>query len=155
MPSLETITAVLIVNLIPTVEQLGGITTGVALGMRPLEAFLISLLVNIMLFVPVYFGANTIYKKLSKIDFLKTRFERYIEKARKKAKPYVEKYGVIGVAFFIAIPGPLTGTYTASLVSWALNLDWRKAWFAVGLGSILGGTLIFLAYEGLFAFIKL
>ncbi len=154
MPTLEAITAVILVNIIPTVEQLGGITTGVLLGMQPIEAFLISLLVNIMLFVPVYFGIEFIYKAFSKIDFLKIRFEKYLEKARTKAKPYVERYGIIGVALFIALPGPLTGTYTASLVSWALELDWRKAWFAIGLGSIIGGFLIFLAYEGFFTFIK-
>jgi len=155
MPTLETITAVVLVNIIPAVEQLGGITTGIALGLQPIEALLISLSINIMLFVPVYFGAEFIYKTLSKINFLKVRFDKYIERARTKAKPYVEKYGVVGIALFIALPGPFTGTYTASFVSWALKLEWRKAWFAIGLGAIIGGVLIFLAYQGFFTFIKL
>ena len=149
MPTLEAITAVILVNIIPTVEQLGGITAGIAMGMTPLEAFLLSLSVNILLFAPLYFGAEFIYRVLSKSDSLRRTFEKYIEKSRKKARPYVEKYGVIGVALFIALPGPFTGTYTASLVSWALKLEWKKAWFAICLGSIIGGTLIFLAYEGL------
>jgi len=142
--------AVILVNLIPTVEQVGGIPTGIALGLTPLQAFIISLLVNIMLFVPVYFGMNLFYKHLfSKVKL----FNRYLEKARSKVKPYVDKYGVIGVAFFIALPGPFTGTYTASLVSWALNLEWKKAWKAIAIGSIIGGTLVLLGTIGLFTFL--
>jgi len=135
----------ILANLIPAVEQVGGIPTGIALGFDPLTAFLISLTVNISLFIPVYFGLQLFYKKVfSRIKI----FNKFLEKGRAKVKPYVDKYGVIGVAFFIALPGPLTGTYTASAVSWALNLDWKKAWMAIALGSTIGGIMILIASVG-------
>jgi uncharacterized membrane protein len=150
MSTIEAITAVIILNALPVVEQTGGIPTGIALGLSPIETLLISLLVNIMIFAPIYFGMNIIYKLLSRIGYLERIFTKYVEGARRKAKPYVEKYGMIGMALFVALPGPLTGTYTASLASWALELNWRKAWFAIGIGSIISGVLVLLAAMGIF-----
>ena len=145
---------VVAVNLIPTVEQLGGITTGIALGLTPFQAFLISITVNCLLFLPIYFGAGFVYKQLLRFETIRTKFDRFLSKARAKVNPYIEKYGIVGVAFFIALPGPLTGTYTASLVSWALDFDWKKAWLSIILGSLIGGTLILLGSYGVLGFLK-
>jgi len=137
---------VILANLSPFLEQIGGIPLGLALGLNPLQVFLISLTVNVMLFFPVFFILRFFYDKgLSKIGL----FRKYLESARNKGKPYIDKYGTIGLAVFICLPTPLTGTYTASMVSWLLDLDWRKSVLAIFIGSFVGGLIILAGSLGL------
>lgn len=142
---------VVLANLLPTVEQVGAIPLGLYLGMSPLETFLISLLVNVLLFFPVFFILKFFYNRIfSRINF----FKKYLERARRKGKPYIDKYGTIGLAALICLPTPLSGTYTASILSWLLDLDWRKAVLAVFLGSFVGGLIILASSLGILTILK-
>jgi len=148
----EKAAAVIIANLLPASEQIGGITLGLALGLDPLTVLLISLLVNCLLFFPIYFGLKLFYDDLlSRIGL----FKKYLERVRKKGKPYVDKYGFFGLTLFIALPAPLTGTYTASILSWFLDLDWKKSFLAIVVGSFIGALIIFFGYFGVLNFLKI
>jgi uncharacterized membrane protein len=148
---MEKIWLVILLNLLPTSEQIGGIMVGLSLGLNPLEVFLISLTINCLLFFPVYFGLEAFYENfLRKVRL----FRKYLERTRKKGKPYVDKYGVLGLTLFIALPTPLTGTYTASVLSWFLGLDWKKSFIAILLGSSVGALVIFLSFFGTFYIFK-
>ncbi|MDD5417009.1 MAG: small multi-drug export protein [Candidatus Aenigmarchaeota archaeon] len=142
---------VAIANIVPTTEQIGGITLGLSLGMSPFTVLLISLTVNCLLFFPIYFGLTFMHNKfLYKIKL----FEKYLQRIQKRGKPLVDKYGFLGLTLFIAIPTPLTGTYTASTLSWFLNLNWKKAFLAIALGSVIGALVIFFGYYGLYNILK-
>jgi len=148
----DKILAVIVANFIPTTEQIGGISLGLALGLDPITVLLASLIVNCLLFFPIYFGLKFFYKRLlSKIKL----FEKYLERVRNKGKPYVDRYGFFGLTLFIALPTPLTGTYTASILSWFLDLDWKKSFLAIALGSTIGALVIFFGYFGIFNFLKI
>jgi uncharacterized membrane protein len=150
--SLNPVIAVALANLLPATEQIGGIPLGLSLGLDPVTVLVTSLIVNFSLFFPVYFGLELLYEKVfSKIGIL----ERYFERVRKKGKPYVDKYGVLGLTLFIALPMPLTGTYTASMLSWFLDLDWKKSFLAIVAGSTIGALVILFGYLGIFNFLKL
>ena len=143
---------VILANFLPTLEQVGGIPLGIALGLDPFYAFLVSLSVNCFLFFPVYFGLKIFYEKLfSKIKL----FYKYLEKTRKKGQPYVDKYGFVGVTLFISLPTPLTGTYTAAILCWFLNLDWKKSFLAILAGSAIGGLIILATSLGVLNFFKI
>jgi uncharacterized membrane protein len=130
---------VILANLLPVSEQLGGIPLGLSLGLDPLTTLFVSLLVNVSLFFPVYFALKFFYTAfLSKIKI----FNLYLRRVWKKGKPYVDKYGVIGLTLFICLPSPLTGTYTGTILAWLLGLDWKKAFLAIFLGSLIGGVII-------------
>ncbi|OGI11925.1 hypothetical protein A3K64_00425 [Candidatus Micrarchaeota archaeon RBG_16_36_9] len=149
---LDKLLLLILANLSPTLEQLGGIPLGLYLGLDPLVVLAVSLLVNFSLFFPLYFGLNFFYKKfLHRIKL----FEKYLERIRTKGKPYVDKYGALGLTLFIALPSPLTGTYTASILSWLLGLNWKKSFLAIVLGSTIGAMVIFFGYLGIFSFLKI
>ena len=149
---LEKTAMVIFANLLPTLEQIGGISLGLSLGLDPLTVLSVSLLVNCFLFFPVYFGLKFFYDRfLSKIRL----FERYLDRVRRKGKPYVDKYGTFGLTLFIALPTPLTGTYTASILSWFLDLDWKRSFIAIAIGSTIGAMVIFFGYIGIFNFLRM
>lgn len=143
--------AVAMANLLPSGEQLVAIPLGLAMGLDPITTLVVSLIVNCLVFFPVYFALKYFYSGvLSKIKFLTD----YLERSRAKGKPYVDKYGVFGLAVLLALPGPLTGTYTATMISWLLGLDWRKAFIAVFVGSAVGGIIILIAATGVMGALK-
>ncbi|MFH0928756.1 MAG: small multi-drug export protein [Candidatus Aenigmatarchaeota archaeon] len=148
---LEETIAVIVANILPTMEQIGGIPLGIALGLDPLYSLMVSLTVNCLLFFPVYFGLKVFYDRVfSKIKL----FNRYLEKVRRKGQPYVDKYGVLGLTLFISLPTPLTGTYTASILSWLLNLDWKRSFIAIVIGSTIGGIIILSSVLGFLEVLK-
>lgn len=152
MDYLQKILLVIIANFMPTTEQIGGITLGLSIGLDPMTVLVSSLTVNCLLFFPIYFGLKLLYNKIfSRIKL----FHDYLERTRKKGKPYIDKYGVFGLTVFVALPSPLTGTYTASLLAWLMNLDWKKSFIAVAIGSIIGALVIFFGYLGLYNILKL
>jgi len=152
MNYIGSVLAVVIANFIPTTEQIGGITLGLSLGLDPLTVLVASLTVNCLLFFPIYFGLKLLYKKVfSRIKL----FQRYLKRTQTKGKPYIDKYGVLGLTVFVALPSPLTGTYTASLLAWLMDLDWKKSFLSISIGSIIGAIVIFFGYLGIFNILKL
>jgi uncharacterized membrane protein len=148
---LDNVLAVALANVVPTTEQIGGILLGLSLGMDPAIVLITSLTVNCLLFFPIYFGLRLLYAKVfSRIKL----FQRYLERVRTKGKPYIDKYGFFGLTLFIALPTPLTGTYTASILAWLLDLNWKKSFAAIALGSAIGAMVIYFGYLGVFGFLK-
>jgi len=149
---IEKIIMVILANFLPTLEQIGGISLGLTLGLDPLTVLITSLTVNCLLFFPVYFGLKLLYDKFfSRIKL----FRKYLERVRKKGKPYIDKYGVLGLTVFVALPSPLTGTYTASILAWFMNLDWKRSFLSISIGSIIGAIVIFFGYFGIFNILKI
>jgi len=142
----------ILANFLPTLEQAGGIPLGIFLGLDPIYTLLVSLSVNCFIFFPILLFLRFFHDSiLSRIKL----FNKYLLRVRKKGKPYIDKYGIFGLTLFISLPSPLTGTYTATILSWFLDLDWRKSFIAIVIGSIIGGLIILAASVGLFGFFKL
>ena len=60
----------------------------------------------------------------------------------------VVSYGSLGLTLLVAIPLPFTGVYTASILSWLLNMNWRRAFSAIMLGVIVAGIIVLLITLG-------
>ena len=60
----------------------------------------------------------------------------------------VVSYGFLGLTLLVAIPLPFTGVYTASILSWLLNMNWRRAFSAIMLGVIVAGIIVLLITLG-------
>jgi uncharacterized membrane protein len=144
---IEKIGLIILTTLAPISELRGGIPLGIALGLDPILTFFLAVFFNCLIFFPVYFGMKLFYNKiLSKISI----FNLYLKKLWKKGKPFVDKYGLIGLAIFVAIPFPLTGAYSGTFLGWLLGLKWKKAFLAVCLGVLIAGIIVLTVSLGLF-----
>ena len=76
-------------------------------------------------------------------------FQSHIEKLRNKGLPYYTKYGLIGLAAFVAIPIPGTGVYGATVLSWLLDIKWGLSLLAILPGTIISNGIIVLAAFGI------
>jgi uncharacterized membrane protein len=48
----------------------------------------------------------------------------------------------------VAIPLPFTGVYTATILSWLLGMNWKKAFPAIALGVPIAGIIVLLVTLG-------
>lgn len=139
------IALVLLVTLSPISELRGGIPLGISLGLDPLLTFFIAIIANAILFFPILLALRLFYDGiLSRLQI----FNRYLDSVRRRGKPKVDKYGFLALTLFVAIPLPITGVYTATILSWLLGMNWRKAFPAITLGVIVAGIIVLLVTLG-------
>ena len=90
-------------------------------------------------FLLLFFGA--ISRRLSKIGI----FERWLnwldELARRRGK-IVGRYKRIGLVLLVAIPLPVTGAWTASLVATILNIKFKHAFLSILAGVCIAGAIV-------------
>ena len=138
---------VLLVSVSPISELRGGIPLGILeYKLDPLFVFCIAVIANALIFFPVFFALRFLYDKFL---FRVPLFDKYLDSLRKRGKPKVDKYGFWGLALFVAVPLPLTGAYTGTILAWLVGMDWRKAFAAVGVGVVLAGVVVLLITLGI------
>ena len=143
---MEKIAQVLLVTVLPISELRGGMWLGiVTYRLDPLLIFSIAVIANILVFFPVFFVLRLFYDKFL---FRVPLFGRYLDGLRKRGKPMVDKYGFWGLFLFVAVPLPLTGAYTGTILAWLLDMDWKKAFPAVVLGVVVAGVIVLLITLG-------
>lgn len=125
----------IVITWIPWIELRGAVPLAIQQGERlylPLIA-----LANLAIYWPGYYFLEFMYERFPEGGWLHRKFERI----RAKAHPYVEKYGFLGLAVFVAVPIPGTGAYSGTAAAWLLDMDKRKGFIAVSLG-VLGAFAI-------------
>lgn len=133
--------------MIPIIEQKVAIPVGILANMNSLEVYFLTLIGAILpapfiiLFVKIVFDY---LKKFKNFEGLVNRLE---QRALSKSDQ-VEKYKMIGLIIFVAIPLPGTGVWTGSLIAALLGLEKKRAILAVILGAILCGLIILIFTQG-------
>ncbi len=118
--------------------------------------FLICVMTNIFLGILVYFFLDKFIHHFLRSELFSKYYYKKVEKTQKKIHPYVEKYGILGIAIFIGLPIPGSGSYTGALGAYLLGLGYKKFIIANTIGVILSGilvTIITLTGKGLFELI--
>ena len=134
----------LLATISPISELRGGIPLGILqYGLDPLFTFFIAVIANALIFFPIFFALRLFYDKfLYRIPL----FDKYLDNLRKRGKPKVEKYGFWGLLFFVAVPLPITGVYTATILAWLLEMNWRRAFPPIAIGVVIAGVIVLLGY---------
>ena len=137
---------VLLVTVSPISELRGGIPLGILqYGLDPPFTFFIAVIANALIFFPIFFALRLFYDKLL---YRIPLFDKYLDNLRRRGKPIVEKHGFWGLTLFVAIPLPITGAYTGTILAWLVGMNWKKAFPAVGLGVIVAGVVVLLITLG-------
>jgi len=143
---------VLLFSITPTVEGRYAIIYGIGIGLDPKHVFIVASITIVLLAVAL--GALIHYIDSLIIGFKDSRYElfravyrfydRYLLRIRRKARPYIEKYGLIGLIVFVAAPLPGTGVWTGALVSYVFGIDRRRTLLGLSLGGVLSNLIVFI-----------
>ena len=67
----------------------------------------------------------------------------------------VEKYGYLGLTLFVAVPLPVTGAWTGSLMAFLMHLDRKKSMIFIFIGILIAGSIVLTVTYGIFGIIKM
>ena len=145
------ITALL--SIAPISELRGAIPFALAKGMPVVWAYLFCVAMNFLASILVLIFLNTLHRLFYHISLYKRFFDSFIERARRKVGPNLDKYGTWGLTVFVAIPLPVTGAITGTLGAWVLGMKKRQILPAVLAGVAIAGIIVsVIAYYGIEAF---
>ncbi len=132
-------------TLIPAVELRGTIPVGIAMGYHPLWVMAVAVVANCLLIIPTFIVLDLLYARwLSRWAFLR----RQVDRVRASGASYVQRYGLPGLALFVAVPLPGTGAYSGALLAWVMGLPRRAAFAAIVVGVLGAGIIVTLAAAG-------
>ncbi len=103
---------------------------------------LVCLVANMVLGLLVFTLMGPVVAVMRRWPWFERRIWPHLDRTQHRIRPYVEKYGELGVALFIGVPLPGSGVYTGAFGSYLLGLDRRRFAMANVFGVLIAGTAV-------------
>ncbi len=146
---ISSIVKTLLISIVPTVEMRGSIP--VAITIYKMNPFIASILGILGSFAPaplILWFLPKLFPYLEKINIL-SKFIKYLERRSLQKGKKIEKYGLIFLAIFVAIPLPGSGAWTGTLIALFMGLPYKDSLIAIFFGLILSAVIVTLATLGI------
>lgn len=133
---------IFVISMVPVVELRGAIPVGIVENDLPWVWVLLVAVVGNLVPVPfILFGMDWVVRVFGRIAILGRFFDWVLTRSRRKGG-IVERYGLIGLMFFVAIPAPGTGAWTGSIVAVLLGIPFRQAAPVIVAGVVAAGIVV-------------
>ena len=136
-------------SMIPIIELRGAVPMGWAMGLEWWQTYIISVLGNMVPVPFILLFINKIIKWMaeSKISLF-NKVANWLLKKAEKNRAKIEKYAFWGVALFVAVPLPVTGAWTGSLVAAVIDMKFWKALLSALIGVMIAGVIMTVIFYG-------
>lgn len=145
--------ATMLIAMIPIAELRGAIP--VALGVYNLSvfsAYFWSVFGNVIPIIFLLLWLEPVSRFLMKRSRILDKFFRWLfERTRRKFTKKYEKWGLLALTIFVAIPLPVTGGWTGSVAAFVFGIPFYKALPSIVLGILIAGLIVTLASLGVFS----
>ena len=143
---------VMLCSMIPIIELRGAIPLGAALGMPWWLNYLCAIVGNMLPipFILLFIKKMIAWMNASKVKIF-NKIGTFLCNKAEKNRAKIEKYSFWGVCLFVAIPLPITGAWTGSLVAATIDMKFWKALLSCLLGVMIAGAVMMLASYGVVA----
>ena len=140
LPFVEIRAAIPVGILIGTLHLPLGITIS-GFGLNPFFVFFLACLMGPLLAFILFNFLHVFGKKLEKSRFSK-RYMQILYISQKRIKPYVDKYGLWGMAFYISLPLPASGIYSGSIGGYVIGMEKKKFYLASVIGAAFAALIV-------------
>lgn len=128
------------VSMIPVLELRAAIPFGLALGLSPQLAYLVSVFGNMLPVPVIMLLLRSVFRWLRRWPWWEKRIDQIEQRAHNKGQ-VVRKYRLPGLLLLVAIPLPGTGAWTGALVATILRIRMRTALPIIFLGLLIAGGI--------------
>lgn len=138
---------VLILSLLPIAEARLSIPIAIKYSIHPALALFLGFLGSTAMAAILLAALLPFLRYLTKTKLFRKISSMLIKNAEKKAEKIkgTEIKKLIGLATFVALPVPITGVWTGSLIAGVLNLSYPKAFFTIAVGNLITSIIVTLA----------
>lgn len=141
MDSRELLT-VLLTAMAPVAELRAAIPLGIFhYNMPPLVAYGLAVTGNIIPILPIILLLRKGTEFAMRYKTLEGILNWVFKRTRKKSG-VIEKYELLGLILFVAIPLPMTGAWTGAIASYLFGLDPTKSVIAISAGVLTAGIIV-------------
>ncbi len=133
--------AVLIIAMLPIVELRGAIPAGIAMELDWAYVIIFSVIGNMIPIFFILFLLKPVERILRKIPLF-DRFFTWLYRRTLRKSESVEKYEQLGLMFFVAIPLPVTGAWTGSLIAYLLKFRYFSSIALIFSGVCIAGFIV-------------
>jgi uncharacterized membrane protein len=135
-----------IIAMLPIVELRGSIPIAIGyFGIGPIDSFILSVIGNMIPVPFILWLLGPVEKLIRRTGLFERTFDRISASAMNRTSRSIEAYKFLGLAVFVAIPLPVTGAWTASLVAYLLRMNRKNAIASIFLGVLAAGIIVTLA----------
>ena len=140
---------VFLCSMVPVIELRGAIPLGWATNIPWWLTYLLAVAGNML---PVPFILLLIRQVLTVMEKMPIKFVRafaaWLRRKAEKNTDKIQRFGFWGLCFFIAIPLPVTGAWTGSLVAATIRMNFWRAMLSALLGVMIAGVSVTLICFG-------
>ena len=143
---------VLLCAMLPVIELRGAIPLGAVLGLPWWQNYLFAVLGNMLPvpFILLFVKKLIVWMSGSRVKLFR-KIGGWLATKAEKNRARIEKYSFWGVCLFVAIPLPMTGAWTGSLVASVIDMKFSRALLSCLIGVLLAGVVMTLASYGVVA----
>ena len=139
--------AVVVVAMLPVFELRGSIPLGVSFHLPLIKVYLFSLLGNMIPVIPLLLFYRFFFHKLADLKFIGRFFRWWFARVERRSEA-VRKWGFWGLVLFVSIPLPVTGAWTGTVAATLVDMNLKKAFWAILLGVCIAGCIVSLVVTG-------
>jgi uncharacterized membrane protein len=144
--------ATLVIAMLPISELRGAIPYGITVGgLSWQEAYVLAVIGNFIPVLPILWFIGPVSDKLRRFRMFDCFFDWLFARTRRKGK-LIERFEVLGLMMFVAIPLPVTGAWTGCVAAFLFGVRKRLAIPSIFLGICLAGVVVTLATTGVIHF---
>lgn len=141
----------IILAMAPVSELRGAIPYAITVGNIPWQqAYVMAVIANFIPVIPILFLIGPVSEYMRRWRTFDRFFDWLFARTRRKGN-VIERFEVLGLILFVAIPLPITGAWTGSLAAFLFGVRRRIAFPAIFLGICIAGVIVTLAATGLIA----
>lgn len=146
----EVVTVVL--AMLPISELRGAIPYAITVGQMPWqEAYVIAVLANFVPVAPILFLVGPVSEFLRRYRLFDRFFDWLFARTRRRGK-LIERFEVLGLILFVAIPLPVTGAWTGAVAAFVFGVKKQVALLSIFVGICIAGVVVTLASLGVISF---
>ncbi len=135
-------------SMAPVSELRGGIPAGLVMHLPLTVVLPLAVLANIVAVIPVLLWLEPLVEVLGRVRVLGRFFDWVFGRARRRSE-IVDRYGVLGLTLFVAIPLPVTGAWTGAVIAVLMGLPFWRSLACIALGVLIASVLVTLGCLGL------
>jgi uncharacterized membrane protein len=137
-----------VLAMLPISELRGAIPYAITVGKIPWpEAYVLAVIANFIPVIPILYLIGPVSEALRRFRLFDRFFTWLFERTRRKGK-LIERFEILGLMLFVAIPLPVTGAWTGSVAAFLFGVKKRVALPAIFAGICLAGVIVTLAALG-------
>jgi uncharacterized membrane protein len=128
---------------LPIVELRGALPTAIDVFELPWGVAIALSIIGNMLPIPfLMLFFDRVERFLRRWRIFRVFFDGLFRRTRVKGERKVQVWGDIGLILFVAVPFPVTGAWTGTLVAYLLKLNRKRAFLSIFVGVVIAGFIM-------------